>query len=155
MRQSIRCALLFALLGGPSLALAQPLPVPMAPPMLNPAALQADLRAKAGSDTVFFAAHGHGLDASAIGVLRAQAAWLRANPAIMIRLDGHADHDDTRDYAFGIAERRSAAVRDFLITQGVAPDRLSIASWGKERPGTIRIGTATVGVGPRVVTTIR
>lgn len=152
-KRTLRAALLLALLGGSSPALPQPAPVP--PPILNPAALQADLRAKAGGDTVFFSAQGYGLNASAIGVLRAQAAWLRDNPAIMIRLDGHADANDTRDYAFGIAERRAAGVRDFLITQGVAPDRISIASWGKERPGTIRVGMSTVGVGPRVVTTIR
>jgi len=146
--------MLIACLGGSSLALTQPAPVPP-PPVFNPAVLQAELRATAGSDTVFFSAHDYGLDLAAIGVLRAQAGWLRANPAIMIRLDGHADQNDTRDYAFGIAERRAAAVRDFLVTQGVAPDRISIASWGKERPGTMRVGTATVGVGPRVVTTIR
>lgn len=147
----LRAALLAALLGGSSLALSQPPP----PPMFNPAALQADLRARVGSDTIYFSARGHGLDAAAIAVLMAQAAWLRANPAIMVRLDGHADQNDTRDYAFGIAERRAAAVRDFLVTQGVAPNRLSIASWGKERPGTMVIGTRTVGVGARVVATIR
>ena len=147
----LRAALLVVMLGGASPALSQPQP----PPIFNPAALQADLRARVGTDTVYFSARGHGLDASAIGVLMAQAAWLRANPAILVRLDGHADQNDTRDYAFAIAERRAAAVRDFLVTQGVAPDRLSIASWGKERPGTVRIGTATVGVGPRVVATIR
>ena len=96
-----------------------------------------------------------GLDAAAIRLLGAQAAWLRANPALMVRLDGHADQYDTRDYAFAIAERRAAAVRDFLVAQGVAPGRLSIASWGKERPGTMRIGARVVGVGPRVVLTIR
>lgn len=153
MSKLIRAALLLACISGPTLAASQPAPPP--PPMFNPAAMQADLRAKASSDTIFFSAQGYGLDATAIAILRAQAAWLRANPAILIRLDGHAGPSDTRDYAFGIAERRAAGVRDFLITQGVAPDRMSIASWGKERPGTIRVGTATVGVGPRVVTTIR
>ena len=151
--QKLRALLLAACLGASSMATAQRVPPP--PPILNPAALQADLRAKAGSDTIYFSAQGYGLDANAIRVLTAQAAWLRANPAIMVRLDGHADQRDTRNYAFGIAERRAAAVRDFLITQGVAPDRLSIASWGKERPGVMRIGPRVVGVGPRVVATVR
>lgn len=153
MRHWFRALILAAALGGSSLAAAQPAPPP--PMFLNPAALQADLRARAGSDTVFFPVQGFGLDSAAIRVLTAQAAWLRANPAIMVRLDGHADQSDTRDYAFAIAERRAAAVRDFLVTLGVAPDRLSIASWGRERPGTVRIGPRVVGVGPRVVTTIR
>jgi peptidoglycan-associated lipoprotein len=153
VRNKLRGALLVVCLGGSSLAWSQPLPPP--PPILNPAALQAELRARSGSDTVYFSAQGYGLDASAIRVLTAQAAWLRANPAIMVRLDGHADQNDTRDYAFGIAERRAAGVRDLLVTLGVAPVRLSIASWGKERPGTMRIGISTVGIGPRVVTTVR
>lgn len=147
------CAVLVAgCLGASAAAAAQPVP---GPPVFNPAALQAELRAAAGNDTVYFSAQGYGLDPSAIRVLTAQAAWLRANPALLVRLEGHADQNDTRDYAFGIAERRAAGVRDFLVTLGVAPGRLSIASWGKERPGTIRIGTSSVGVGPRVVTTIR
>lgn len=145
--------LLAACLGSASLAAAQPAPPP--PPIFNPAALQAEIRAAAGSDTVYFSAQGYGLDAAAIRVLSAQAAWLRANPAIMLRLDGHGDQNDSRDYAFGIAERRAAAVRDFLVAQGVSPDRLAIASWGKERPGTMRIGMSIVGVGPRVITTVR
>lgn len=153
MGNLIRATLVFASLSASAPASSQPLPMP--PPMLNPAALQADLRAKAGSDTIYFSAQGHGLDAAAIAMLRAQAGWLRANPALMVRLEGHADQNDTRDYAFAIAERRAAGVRDFLVTLGVSPDRLSIASWGKERPGTIRIGNSMVGVGPRVVTTIR
>jgi peptidoglycan-associated lipoprotein len=151
MVKTALCAVLLAF-GLGSTALAQPAPPPA---FLNPAALQADLRLKAGSDTIFFAVQGFGLDASAIRLLGAQAAWLNANPAIMVRLDGHADQNDTRDYAFGIAERRAAAVRDFLIARGIAPDRLSIASWGKERPGTMRIGPRVVGVGPRVVMTVR
>jgi len=147
-------ALLFAgSLGCSGLASAQRLPP--APPVFNPAVLQAELRTAAGSDTIYFSAQGYGLDASAIRVLTAQAAWLRANPAIVVRLDGHADQNDTKDYAFAIAERRAAAARDFLITQGVSPDRLTLASWGKERPGFMRIGVSTVGVGPRVVTTVR
>lgn len=153
VRNTLHTAVLAALLGGSALAVAQPAPPP--PPMFNPAVLQAEIRAAAGSDTVYFSAQGYGLDAAAIRVLTAQAAWLRANPAIMVRLDGHGDQNDTRDYAFGIAERRAAAVRDFLVTQGISPERLSLASWGKERPGTMRLGASVVGVGPRVVTTIR
>jgi len=151
--RKLRTLFLAACLGVSAAASAQPVVPP--PPMFDPAVLQAGLKQAAGNDTVFFSARGHGLDASALRVLTAQGAWLRANPAVSIRLEGHADQNDTRDYAFAIAERRAAAVRDFLVTQGVAPSRISIASWGKERPGVLRIGASSVGVGPRVVTTIR
>ena len=153
MLKTFRAITLAACLGFSGAAAAQRQPPP--PPVFNPAMLQAGLNQAAGNDTVFFSARGHGLDASAIRVLTAQAAWLRENPAITVRLDGHADQNDTRDFAFAIAERRAAAVRDFLIAQGVAPNRLSVASWGNERPGIMRIGVTAVGVGPRVVTTIR
>ena len=128
---------------------------PAPPPMMNPAQLQADLRAKAGNDMIFFSARGHGLTAPSLATLRAQAAWLRANPFANVRLEGHGDQTDTREYALAVGERRAAEVRDFLATQGIAPERMSIASWGKERPGTIRVGTALVGVGPRVVMVVR
>lgn len=125
------------------------------PPMLTPAALQADLNAKAGSDTVYFSANGSTLDPAALTTLRLQAAWLRANPFVAIRLEGHGDQNDTRDYALAMGERRAADVRDFLVSQGIAPGRILITSWGKERPGTLRIGPSIVSVGPRVVTKIR
>ena len=131
-------------------------PAPVAPPpMLNPAQLQADLKAKAGNDMIFFSPRSHGLTAPSLATLRAQAAWLRANPYANVRLEGHGDQSETREYALAMGERRATEVRDFLVMQGVAPERISIASWGKERPGTIRVGTALVGVGPRVVTVIR
>ena len=135
-------------------ATAQRVPPPPPPPP-TPAMLQGDLNARAGSDTVFFSAQGHGLSAAAMTTLRAQAEWLRANPGVAIRLEGHGDRADTRDYALAIGERRASAVRDFLIAQGVLPDRITVTSLGKERPGVIRVGASLVGVGPRVVTTVR
>jgi peptidoglycan-associated lipoprotein len=109
---------------------------------------------KAGGDTVYFPAHGATLDANATASLTAQARWLLANPFVRVRLEGHGGANDSRDYALAIGDRRANAVRDFLISQGVAPPRISTSSWGKERPGTVRIGTSTVATGPRVVTTV-
>lgn len=122
---------------------------------MTPGALQADLVVKAGSDTVYFSPRGHALDANAIARLTAQARWLLANPFVAIRLEGHGDDRDTRDYALAMGDRRANAVRDFLIIQGVAPQRISVLSWGKERPGSVRIGPSVVAAGPRVRTVIR
>lgn len=119
------------------------------------AALQADLVAKAGSDTVYFSPQGLTIDANASATLAAQARWLLANPLVTIRVEGHGDSSDTRDYALAAGDRRANAVRDFLILQGVAPERISVTSWGKERPGSMRIGPTLVTVGPRVVTVIQ
>lgn len=120
-----------------------------------PISLQSDLVAKAGSDTVYFSPRGYTVDANAIATLTAQARWLLANPFLRVRLEGHGDARDTRDYALGIGDRRANAVRDFLIMQGVAPERITVISWGKERPGTVQIGPSVVGAGPRVVTIVQ
>ena len=115
---------------------------------------QASLVAAAGSDTLYFTRRGITLDPNMTPTLSAQARWLIANPTMTARIEGHADQQDTRSYALAIGEERAAAVRDFLVLHGVAPDRLKVVSWGKERPGTVQIGTTVATVGARVVTVV-
>ena len=102
-------------------------------PIELPAA-QADLVAKAGSDTVYFGNDEHLLDDPARATLAAQARWLLANPAVRASLEGHADERGTREYNLALGERRANAARDFLVQQGVPAARLMTVSWGKERP---------------------
>ena len=128
---------------------AQP-PVATAP---GPVA-QGNLVAAAGTDTVYFSANGATLDPTAAATLAAQARWLLANPFVTVRLEGHGGSNDSRDYAIAIGDRRASAVRDFLVLQGVAPSRISVMSWGKERPGKVLIGLTLVAAGPRVVTIV-
>src|SRR5687768_10841162 len=134
---------LFAVTAGGTLASAQILrlpPVPrigprgQPPPPMTIEMLQAELVARSGSDTVYFAGSGHGLTANGQATLVAQARWLLANPAMRARIEGHADERTPRDYALALGERRADAVRDFLVLQGVQPGRLTIVSWGKEQP---------------------
>ena len=142
MPRSILFALALLALGCGTLAAAQVLRVPPVlrgprgapPPPITVEMLQADLVARAGSDTVYFAGNGHGINAAGQATLVAQARWLLANPAIRARIEGHADERTPRDYALAIGERRAAAVRDFLVLQGVPSAQLTIISWGKERP---------------------
>ncbi len=134
----------------------QPAPPPgVAPsPFSTPEALQSDMIAKSGSNTVYFSSRGAALDANAMATLTAQARWLLANPFVSVRIEGHGGRDDSRDYALAIGDKRANSVRDFLILQGIAPTRILVLSWGKERPGTTRIGTSVVATGPRVVTIV-
>jgi len=129
----------------------QPAPLPA---MVPPAVLQGSLITASGSDTVYFSSRGFSVDANAARTLTAQARWLVANPFVSVRLEGHGGASDTRDYAIAGGYRRANAVRDFLVLQGVAPERISVMSWGKERPGSLRLGAMTVAAGPRVVTKI-
>jgi peptidoglycan-associated lipoprotein len=97
-------------------------------------AQQADLVAKAGSDTVYFGTDEHILDSAAQATLAAQARWLLENPNVRASIEGHADERGTREYNMALGERRANSAKDFLVSQGVPADRLLVTSWGKERP---------------------
>ena len=97
-------------------------------------AMQADLVAKAGSDTVYFNTDESLLDDEARATLAAQARWFIANPSVRGSIEGHADERGTREYNLALGERRANAAKDFLIAQGVPAGRLTTISWGKERP---------------------
>jgi len=97
-------------------------------------AQQADMIARAGSDTVYFGTDEYQLDQSARATLAAQAQWLLANPNVRASIEGHADERGTREYNLALGERRANAARDFLASQGVPAHRLLVTSWGKERP---------------------
>ena len=100
-------------------------------------AAQADLIAKAGSDTVYFGTDEYSLDSAAQATLAAQARWMLDNPNVRASIEGHADERGTREYNMALGERRANAARDFLAAQGVPPNRLLVTSWGKERPVAI------------------
>ena len=62
------------------------------------------------------------------------AKFLTANPAVKVRLEGHADERGTTEYNIGLGERRANAVQSALVAQGVSPSQMSIISYGEERP---------------------
>lgn len=89
------------------------------------------------SDRVFFALNSSGLNGEAQAVLQGQAEWLKANPAISVIIEGHADERGTREYNLALGERRANAVRNYLISLGVAAGRVDTVSYGKERPAVL------------------
>ena len=154
VQAQIRLPVIFPL-RGPGQQPAPPMAAPAMPGVpLTPGALQADLVVKSGSDTVYFSPRGTGIDANGTATLSAQARWLLANPFVTVRIEGHGGNDDSRDYALAVGDKRANAVRDFLVLQGVAPQRITVMSWGKERPGKVLIGQSLVAAGPRVVTVV-
>lgn len=96
--------------------------------------MQADLVAKAGSDTVYFGTDEYALDEASRATLTAQARWMLANPSVKGSIEGHADERGTREYNLALGERRANSAKDFLIANGVPVTRLTVISWGKERP---------------------
>ncbi|MCA1654056.1 MAG: peptidoglycan-associated lipoprotein Pal [Sphingomicrobium sp.] len=95
---------------------------------------QADLVAKAGSDTIYFGTDKSDVDAASQKTLGAQAKWMLANPAARASIEGHCDERGTREYNMALGERRANTARDYLVSQGVPAARLLVTSWGKERP---------------------
>ena len=85
-------------------------------------------------DRVFFATNESVLTTASRDTLRKQAAWLRKNSEITIVLEGHADERGTREYNLALGERRANAAKDYLMTYGISSDRISVISYGKERP---------------------
>ena len=85
-------------------------------------------------DRVFFATNESVLTTASRDTLRKQATWLRANSEITVVLEGHADERGTREYNLALGERRANAAKDYLMTYGVSASRVSVISYGKERP---------------------
>ena len=85
-------------------------------------------------DRVFFATNETVLTTASRETLRAQATWLRKNSNINVVLEGHADERGTREYNLALGERRANAAKDYLMTYGISSDRISVLSYGKERP---------------------
>jgi peptidoglycan-associated lipoprotein len=85
-------------------------------------------------DTILFEVNKSTLAPDTITNLQAQARWLEQNSSIPITIEGHADEQGTREYNLALGARRATSVRNFLVSQGISETRLSIVTYGKERP---------------------
>ncbi len=86
------------------------------------------------ADRVFFATNKSTLTTAARDTLRKQAAWMRKKKDLKFTIEGHADERGTREYNLALGERRANAAKDYLMTYGISGNRLSVISYGKERP---------------------
>ena len=66
--------------------------------------------------------------------LNDNVGWLKGNSAAKLLIEGHCDERGTAEYNLALGERRAKAVKDYLVGAGIAADRLSTISYGKERP---------------------
>jgi peptidoglycan-associated lipoprotein len=83
---------------------------------------------------VHFAYDSYALDAVARDVLAANAEWLKDNPRARTEIEGHCDERGTIEYNLALGARRAKAVKDYLVSLGIAPERLSTISYGEELP---------------------
>ena len=83
---------------------------------------------------IYFDYNSYLLTSMAEGTLDIQVTWMDENPSKYILIEGHCDERGTREYNLALGERRANAVREYLASMGIAPDRLNVVSYGKERP---------------------
>ncbi|WP_417742903.1 peptidoglycan-associated lipoprotein Pal [Salipiger sp.] len=105
-------------------------------------------------DRVLFRVDQSSLTPEAQATLDAQAGWLTTNSDYLAVIEGHADEQGTREYNIALGARRANATMEYLISKGVAPNRLKIISYGKERPVEICSEEACYAKNRRAVTVI-
>ena len=85
-------------------------------------------------DRVFFATNKSSLTTKSRETLRKQATYLRKNKKLNVTIEGHADERGTREYNLALGERRANSAKDYLMTYGISGKRISVISYGKEKP---------------------
>jgi peptidoglycan-associated lipoprotein len=88
-------------------------------------------------DRIFFDFDKNDLTPEARTTVEALAVWMNNYPATTMTVEGHADERGTREYNLALGERRASSINDYLVALGVAANRLSTISYGKERPAIL------------------
>ena len=105
-------------------------------------------------DRILFVVDTSTITPEAEQVLSGQAQFLMANGDYTAIIEGHADERGTQEYNLALGARRAASVKDFLVAQGVAPNRLQTVTYGKERPLEICSEEACYAQNRRAVTVL-
>lgn len=114
---------------------------------------QQDLVVNVG-DRVFFGYDRYDLTPEAQRTLEMQAQWLQQYPSVTITVEGHADERGTREYNLALGERRANSVKSYLVALGVSPSRVTVISYGKERPAVLGSNPAAWSQNRRGVTIV-
>ncbi len=104
--------------------------VPAEPPVVPtpPAVVAAPLK------DIFFAFDDATLRGDQRANLEKDFAYLKAHPEVRVRVEGNCDERGTEEYNLALGERRADAVKQALVAEGIAPERLTAESFGKEKP---------------------
>jgi peptidoglycan-associated lipoprotein len=92
-----------------------------------------DLRVNVG-DTVHFDYDKYAILDVDKATLQRQATWLAKYPSVRVNIEGNCDERGTREYNLALGARRANAVKEYLVSLGVAASRVETISYGKERP---------------------
>lgn len=115
---------------------AEPAPVPPEPVAEDTIGSKSldDLNRNSPLKPVFFSLDSSEVDAASQQVLQANADVLKKYAAWQVTIEGHCDERGTAEYNLALGERRATAARTYLLSLGIAPDRIKTVSYGKEFP---------------------
>ena len=105
-------------------------------------------------DRVLFGYDSSDLDDDDRAILNSQSKFLNQNPSLKVTIQGHCDERGTREYNLALGEKRASSVKDYLISLGINSERISVVSYGKERPQVLGSNKAAWSMNRRSVTTI-
>ena len=105
-------------------------------------------------DRVLFGYDSSDLDDDDRAILNNQTQFLNQNPSLKVTIEGHCDERGTREYNLALGEKRASSVKDYLISLGINSERISVVSYGKERPQVLGSNKAAWSMNRRSVTTI-
>jgi peptidoglycan-associated lipoprotein len=90
--------------------------------------------AAAGLEDVFFGYDSWQISNEGKQTLMLDAEWIKANPGQKVTIEGHCDERGTLAYNLVLGEKRARSVQKYLVELGIDPNRLTVVSYGKERP---------------------
>ena len=97
---------------------------------------------------VFFDFDRYDVRAGDKATLDENAKWLKSNQSALLLIEGHADERGTNEYNLALGERRAKATRDYLVSVGIEAGRITVISYGEERPSLHRQDRALLGEEP-------
>ena len=115
---------------------AAPTPSPTPPPAPRPAPPK-EYRAHEALKPIYFAFDAATIRPADAKILDANTAWLNANPGYLLLIEGHCDERGTSDYNLALGDRRAKAAMNHLVAQGIKSDRITVVSYGEERPACV------------------
>ena len=96
--------------------------------------IQYDNKAVFANATIYFEFDKSNLTSKSIQILKSVTSALNENESIQVTLAGHADERGTREYNLALGQRRAETVSDYFILNGISKNRISVKSYGEERP---------------------
>jgi peptidoglycan-associated lipoprotein len=118
----------------PSAAPAPPAPAPAAAPAPAPRPVPKEFMAVAALKEVYFDFDKYDIRPEDAKTLGANATWLKSNGDNLVLIEGHCDERGTNEYNLALGERRAKATMNYLVSQGIQANRITIISYGEERP---------------------